>query len=366
MRTITERDLEPLATGAAVLGSGGGGDPYLGKLLAMDALANDGPVTILDLDEVPDDAVCAMSAVMGAPTVLVEKIPGGGEQLHALGALEKHIGRPITHILCAEVGGLNSTLPIVAAARTGLPLVDCDAMGRAFPEIQMSTPTLYGVAATPMALADDKGNTVVIEAIDNRWTERMARSITIDMGAAAYIALFVQSGAQAKRAMIAGSLSLAQSVGAAMISARNEKTDPVAAALASLGGTRLFEGKVVDVTRRTEAGFARGRLRADGTGSDAGSVLEVEFQNENLIARRDGQPVATVPDVIVVLEAETAQPIPSEHLRYGYRIVVVAAPCDRRWRTPQGLELVGPRYFGYDLDYIPFESMASPGSGDGR
>ena len=179
-------------------------------------------------------------------------------------ALEVRLGTPVTHIICAEVGGLNSTLPIVAAAATGLPLVDCDAMGRAFPEIQMSTPTLFGVEASPMALADDKGNMVVVDAIDNRWTERLARSITIDMGAAAFIALYVQPGAQVKEGMIAGTLALAESVGAAVLEARRIKTDPVIAAARRLGGIVLFEGKIVDVSGRTVAGFARGRVVLEG------------------------------------------------------------------------------------------------------
>jgi uncharacterized protein len=31
---------------------------------------------------------------------------------------------------------------------------------------------------------------------------------------------------------------------------------------------------------------------------------------------------------------------------------VLAAPADERWHSPEGIELVGPRYFGYDLDPI--------------
>ncbi len=358
MWLLTEDRLEALVIGAAVLGTGGGGDPYVGRLMARRALAEHGPVTVLDPAELPDDALCAMSAVMGAPTVLVEKLPGGEEQLRAFRSLEARLGRTITHVICAEVGGLNSTLPVVAAARTGLPLVDADAMGRAFPEIQMSTPTLYGIGATPMALADDKGNTVVIEAADNHWTERLARSITIDMGAAAFIALYVQTGAQVKEAMIAGSLRFAEEIGMAVLRARADKRDPVAALLERTGGVRLFRGKVVDVARRTEAGFARGHVLVEGFGPDAGATLRIEFQNENLVARRDGEVVATVPDLITVLDAESAEPVTTEELRYGFRVVVVGMPCDRRWRTAAGLDLVGPRYFGYDLEYVPVELLA--------
>ena len=41
-------------------------------------------------------------------------------------------------------------------------------------------------------------------------------------------------------------------------------------------------------------------------------------------------------------------------MRYGIRVVALAYPCSEQWRTSKGLELVGPRYFGYDLDFQPF------------
>jgi DUF917 family protein len=357
-RTLGEDQLEALALGAAVLGTGGGGDPYIGKLMARQAIAELGPVTVLDPADIPDDALCAMSAVMGAPTVLVEKLPSGEEQARAFRALELHLGRSITYVICAEVGGLNSMLPIVAAARMGLPLVDCDAMGRAFPEIQMSTPTLSNIAAAPIALADEKGNSVLIAAIDNHWAERLARSACIDMGACAYIALYVQTGAQVKEAMIGGTLLLAEEVGTAVLAARAAKIDVPEAVADRLNGFRLFEGKITDVQRRTEAGFARGQVVIDGTGPDTGSIMQVQFQNENLVGTRDGEVVATVPDLIIVVEAQSGDPITTEELRYGYRVVVIGAPCNRRWRTTKGLELVGPRYFGYEIDYVPVEELA--------
>ena len=38
MRLIYPENLEDIALGAAVLGTGGGGDPYIGKLLAQEAV----------------------------------------------------------------------------------------------------------------------------------------------------------------------------------------------------------------------------------------------------------------------------------------------------------------------------------------
>jgi uncharacterized protein len=354
VRLLAEQELEDLAIGAAILGTGGGGNPYVGKLLARQAIAEHGPVEVVPVDEVPADAVTIFSAMMGAPTVMVEKIPGGDELVHAFEALREQLGRPITHVVPAEVGGINSTLPIAAAARLGLPLVDADGMGRAFPEVQMCTPTIYGISATPMALADEKGNTAVIDTVDNYWTERLSRSITVDFGCTALIALYPMSGADAKRALIPATIALAQDLG--RLVREGQGIDGV---LARLRGHRLFQGKVADLERRTVGGFARGEARIDGTGEAAGSTLRIRFQNEHLVALRDGEVVATVPDLIIVLDAETGEPITTEELRYGFRVTVVAAPCDERWRTDAGLELVGPRYFGYDIEYVPIEERAA-------
>ena len=88
-------------------------------------------------------------------------------------------------------------------------------------------------------------------------------------------------------------------------------------------------------------------------------TLELRFQNEHLVALRDGEIVVSVPDLIIVLDAETGEPITTEELRYGFRVTVIAAPCDARWRSDAGLALTGPRYFGYDLEYVPIEQLVA-------
>jgi DUF917 family protein len=362
-RLVTEQDLEDLARGAAVLGTGGGGNPYIGKLIAQQAVHVHSPVQLVGAEEVPDDALVVQSAMMGAPTVMVEKLPAGDEICRAFEALQSYLGRQVTHATCAEAGGLNSTIPFVVAATLGLPLVDADGMGRAFPEIQMIVPSMYGVSATPMAIADEKGNTGILNTIDNHWTERLARSMTIDMGCSAFIALYAMSGRQLKEAMVHDTLSLAQDVGRVIREANRAHRDAVTAVVDRLRGRLLFQGKVGDLWRRTEAGFAKGGARLDGVGPDAGSLLELRFQNEHLVAIRDGAVQASVPDLIIVLDAESGQPITTEEIRYGFRVSVLAAPCDPRWRTAAGLELVGPRYFGYDFDYVTLEErLPSPAS----
>jgi DUF917 family protein len=363
LRLVGEDNLDDLAVGAAILGTGGGGNPYIGTLLAKQAVREHGPVELVGVDEVPDDAVVVPSAMMGAPTVMVEKLPRGDEIIRAFKALQDFLGKPITHTVSIEAGGLNSTTPFSVAATMGIPLVDADGMGRAFPEIQMVTPTMYGVSATPMALADEKGNAAIIETIDNRWTERLARSLTIDMGCTAMIALYGMDGRMLKEAMVPGTIGLAEELGRLVRETRASHGDAIGAVVERLSGFRVFTGKIADVARRTETGFARGEARIEGTGDESGSTLELRFQNEHLVALRDGEIVVSVPDLIIVLDAETGEPITTEELRYGFRVTVIATPCDARWRTPAGLELAGPRYFGYDVDYIPVEERFGAAAG---
>ncbi len=357
-RRVGADALRDVARGAAILGTGGGGNPTIGRLLAERAIREHGPVELVPLGEVPDDALAADAGGMGAPTVGVEKLASGDEHVHAFRALEGHLGRRLTHVVCGEVGGSNSLLPFVVAAHLGRPLVDADAMGRAFPELQMSIPAIYGVRATPLALADQQGNTVVLTAADNRWTERIARAITIEMGCTAALSSYVMDGRQLRQTMVAGTLSLCQELGQLVVASRARHQDACQRVADRLGGHRLFDGRVVDVGRRTETGFARGHAALDGLDRWSGSRLRVDFQNEHLVAVRDGEVVAAVPDLIIILDRETAEPITTEELRYGSRVTVIGAPCDPRWRSAGGLELVGPRVFGYDFDYVPVEALA--------
>src|SRR3954451_5071983 len=91
---LTAADLPDLARGAAFLGTGGGGNPYVGRLMVELAMRETGrPLELLDLDDVPDDAMIIPTAMMGAPTCIVEKLPQGHEAAASLRPLEAHLGR---------------------------------------------------------------------------------------------------------------------------------------------------------------------------------------------------------------------------------------------------------------------------------
>ncbi len=352
---LTVQDLQDLARGAALLGSGGGGDPYVGRLIVERALKGGAKVRIWELAEVPDDALVVPTAMMGAPTVMVEKVPSGEEGALALRHLERHLGRKATATMPIECGGLNSTMPLVVAAQTGIPVVDADGMGRAFPELQMETFHVFGVSGTPMAIANEHGDVTLLTTRDNWAMEWLARGITVKMGGASLIAEYPMDGATAKRVSIPGTLSLGIRLGRAIREARQAHGDSLVYLADALQPTiygeprLLFEGKVEDVLRRTTEGFVKGSATIRPLGH--GPSLKLTFQNEHLIAEADGEPLAVVPDLICVLDMETAEPITTEGMRYGQRVRVVAITPPEIMRTSAALEVFGPKAFGLAAEY---------------
>lgn len=361
-RELTIGDLHDLARGAALLGTGGGGDLYVGRLMVECAIADGGRVELLALEEVPDSGLIIPTAMMGAPTVLVEKIPSGDEAVRSLQTLERHLGRKAFATMPIECGGINSTMPLVVGARLGLPVVDADGMGRAFPELQMETFHVYGVSGTPMVITNEYGDSTIVNARDNAMMEWLARGVAVRMGGAAYIAEYSMDGETAKRVSIPGTLTLGIEIGRCLREARERHDDPFGALIEMLkrtpysNGRILFEGKVTDVLRRTTDGFARGNATLE---SSSGSVMGLEFQNEHLVARVDGEVRAIVPDLICVLEAETAEPITTEQIRYGQRVKVMGISTPGIMRTPEALAVFGPAGFGLDEEWKPVETLGA-------
>jgi DUF917 family protein len=358
---LTAADLPDLARGATLLGTGGGGDPYIGKMLVEQVLG-DGEITILDPDELDDDLFVIPTAQMGAPTVMIEKIPAGIEPTLALRTLEEHLGRRADATMPIECGGINSMIPLVVAAETGLPVVDADGMGRAFPELSMETFAVYGVHGSPLALAGERGERVIIDTgDDDRQMEWLARGITIRLGGVGHIAEYAMSGADVRRTAVPRTISMALALGRAIRLAREAHRSPFDAIAETLSTTlyphmrELFTGKVSDVERRTTDGFAKGRAEIRPLDPDDPSRLEISFQNENLIARRDGEVVAIVPDLICVVDAESAEPITTEGLRYGQRVRVLGISTPELMRTPAALEAFGPVAFGLTETFTPVE-----------
>jgi DUF917 family protein len=357
MRYLDEEAIEDIAVGAAFLGTGGGGDPYIGKMMALSAIKKYGPVQLLTTEEIEEDDFFIPAAMMGAPSVLIEKFPKGDEFTRVFQKLGRYLGREVKGTFPMEAGGVNSMIPIVVAAQLGLPLIDCDGMGRAFPELQMVTFHLHGISSTPMAITDEKGNIGIMETISNKWTERLARVSTVEMGASSLVSIYPCTGGQLKTASVKNIVSLSEKIGRIIRSNQQDAEVKLNDLLEATDGFHLFDGKIVDVERGTAGGFNRGCVTIAGLNAYADSEVKVFFQNENLIALKDGMPIALTPDLICLVDLETLNPVTTEGLKYGKRVRVLALPCNSKWRTEKGIETVGPRYFGYDYSYTPVEEL---------
>lgn len=355
---ITLADLDDLAVGAAILGTGGGGDPYIGKLMARAAIEAFGPVPLMPLEAVPDDLAIVACGAMGAPTILIEKIPSGEEMGRALDLYVRYTGRPLDALIPFEAGGINSTIPIMAAAQRGLPVIDADGMGRAFPQLEMETFNVYGVPAGPVAIADERGNTGIIEVKAAAKSEWLARGLTIRMGGQAYIANYGMDGATCRRVSVPGTMSLALGIGRTVRAAKAAHRDVLDSLIEFFAGTHYEEarivasGKVVDVARGVKNGWSVGTVKIEAFDRSSAPV-EILIQNENLVAERDGEVLAIVPDLISILDLDTGEAITTERLRYGQRVNVLAVRVPPIMRTPEALAVFGPKAFGLDKPYRP-------------
>jgi uncharacterized protein len=331
---LDSETLTAQARGCAVLGAGGGGSPDVGLLAARHAVAEHGPVPVVDLDDLPDDGLVMPCGSVGAPTISLEKLGNPEEGVWLREHVERLTGRAVVAVMAAEIGGSNGLAPVAWAARMGLPMVDADGMGRAFPEMQQVSMHVAGIRPDPCVLTDERGNVSVLYPENAQWLERMCRAMAVAFGGSATSAEYLMTAEQARTATVRGTVTRAVTIGRLL---GEPGGDPVRRLLGEVGGTRLVEGKITDVDRSTTGGF--------------------ELQNENLVAFEDGRVRACVPDIITVLDTQTADAITTEVLRYGLRVSVVAFPCAPLWRTPAGLATVGPRAFGYDFDYTTVEDL---------
>lgn len=359
MRELTAQDLEALAVGAAILGTGGGGNPYIGKLRCLQELKKGNRIRLIGLDELDDDAFVIEISAIGAPVIGIEKLKQGEEGLRALRAIEEFYGRKADAVISAEIGGSNAMTPMITAAQAGIMVVDGDGMGRAFPEMQMTTFSIYGHRLAPAALADEKGNVVLYrDTLDDVWVERLARATVVAMGGGAGSATAPMSGRFVKQWSIPHSATQAINLGNAVLDANRRHLNPIDLICDREGGTRLFDGKIVDLKRHLRGGFAVGDIQLEGIDGHAGQAASIAIQNEFLVFRRDGVVEVSVPDLILVLDLETGHAITTEVLRFGQRVAVVALPCHPLLRSEKALAVVGPQAFG--LDGVTYRPLARP------
>jgi len=330
MREINVQDLADLALGAAILGSGGGGSPEYDVLIAEKHVREHGMAELVSVDSLKEDDFVLPIAFAGAPLVSTELLPSGRECELLLEMVEEATGRRPTHLMPAEIGGANALTPFLYAARMKIPVLDADTIGRAFPEIQMSSCNLLGVSPSPAFVVDAMDNAVMIKTKEANTLEFIARKNIVAMGSSALVGIYLMSGEKAKRSVIEGTVSQAINLGKTLRETRE------------VPGSRILCTGIIDaIDQIIDEGFLKGSV----TVLSGNTSFKILYQNEYLMVESAGKTLAITPEIITLLESESLTPITSEKLLYGLRVTIVVLPAPALWTTPRGLELVGPNYF---------------------
>lgn len=267
-------------------------------------------------------------------------------------------------VFLATGGGGNSMIPVMAAASRGIPVIDGDGMGRALPEAQMMTYPIAGISPTPAIALDYAGNVVTFQTDSTATYELHVRAIAQAMGGMITTVEHPMSGKELKASVVPGTISFSIVLGQILRAKHGNAHDLIEplrfAFKESIFGAlcHLYTGKVVDSVSRVVGGYDIGEATIE---SFDGLIapLTLSIKNEFLVAKIGDETLASVPDLITVLDYETAQPINAERLRFGQRVTVLGVGCPDYYRKARALAVVAPRCFGFDQDYVEIERLAA-------
>jgi DUF917 family protein len=367
-------DAEALILGLGMFATGGGGLASRGRELFEQLLADDIDVSWTSIDEVDGDtltcSVYGMWSIAPHPPMTAEERRRFGVDderyprpwLRAVDELERHLSRRIEGIIPFELGPSNTLVAIDAAARSRRVLVDGDYIGRALPEMSQALPSVLGARVWPLAICDPWGNALImIDCPSPKAAERVGKMVSkvtkaVDMRASCSHAAFPLTAAEASGAVITGTLSECLRVGRSILAARADAQDPVAAALAAVNGELLFTGTV---TTRSWEDSAEGYMEGTTTitAERDGARLDIWYRNEHHLVTVEGKPRAMSPDIVAVVDAHSAEPISNTELEEGQRVTVIGIPARTPFRSGAALAATEPRYYGFDIDYVPLEEL---------
>lgn len=368
IRTLTEQEVVDLMTGAAIQGTRSSDTAALIKQ-AKAILSSGKKFQVISVDDLPDDwnVVMAAGGIGGGGAwdyvtdrVKQQNLPRvDNPTLIAMDALSRHLGKTFNALIRNEAAG--ATLNVFqTAAAVGLPVVDACPAGRAKPEVQQSVTFINGLSVAPAALVTRWGDTVFIDkAIDDYRYEDIARALAVASGGGISNARGVMSGRDVKRATIHGALSEAILFGRTVREAVAQRKNPVDELIRVSGAYPLFRGTVSKADEKGDRGFTWWDVELSGLNQYSGHTYRVWVKNENMLSWLDGKPDVMSPDLIYNIDPKTGEAASSSGLGgypMGADVVMIGRPANSpAWRTPKGIEIIGPRHFGFDFDYQPIE-----------
>ncbi len=367
----TKREVENFVRGVSFFGTGGGGNPDIGKKFLFDELEEGIKIEFKDLTEIDDDSLSACAFRMGtiAPETIETKEGrknyGFAEKvaknvlINAIKEFEEYMGTKIDVLVPLELGGTNTPGPLDAALRLGKSLVDADYSGRAIPEINQTLVHLHNKKVYPIVAVDEYGDIEIIKnAVSNRMAERFGKTFSeASLGIAGEVGMLLKVSEMKKIAQ-GGTLSFAYKVGEAIQTAKDMNKPAVEAALKASRGYLLFEGTVTKKEWKNKEGYMWGLHTFKGAGKFQNKTFKIWFKNENHIAWLNDQFYVTSPDLIEVVRKSDSEPITNTNLAEGDEVSIIGMKSKPIFRSKKGLSVLGPRYFGFDTDYRPIESIA--------
>ncbi len=368
-RTLDSRQqIGDFVRGCVFFGTGGGGSPDEGRGLLEAQLDAGRKVGWVDVEEIPDDAWCVRISRTGTtapptPDMVAEKErlglgPAELDQIKSIEELSRYVGREIRVIVPPEIGAGNSSAAVATAARGGYIAVDGDYVGRAIPEVAMTTPCLAGKSVWPLATVDRWGNCCIIKhTISYEFVERLARHMAMASFGNTGLAGFLLPAREMKEVVVRDTMTQCLELGRAIRESREAGKDPVEAAVRFVDGWLLFEGTVTRKTGENRAGFYWGEHLIEGRRDFSGHEMKIWFKNECLVSWKDGLPFVTAPDMLALVDRSTGEPRTNNQVEEGHEIAVVGVRAREPYRTKAGIDILGPRHFGFDLDYVPIERI---------
>jgi DUF917 family protein len=369
-RILSEQDLVDILVGSCIQ-STRNCDPSKSIKDIRQALARGKEFRLLSTDNFPDDGmVVAVQGLGGggAWEYVIERTDRQGlptiedPRRRVVELLSDHLGKEFTALVRSEAAGATATA-LLLAADMGIPTLDAGITGRAVPEVQQSIPWINGIASIPTAIVTRWGDEIIIRnAVDEYRVEDIGRAIAVASGGSAIITMAPMSGAQLDRGVIPGNLSEALLYGRTVREAREAGENPIDALVAVAGGYKLFEGVVTRSDDRGDRGFNWVEAEFRGVNEFEGNSYRIYVKNENIVGWLNGEVDAVSPDYIYNLDPKTGESTLGVGIggyAVGEEVVIVGVPAPPQWRSPKGVELMGPRHFGFDFDWKPIEELQS-------
>jgi len=338
---ITKAMIRPLALGMELLGSGGGGSATYQTLL-LDFLLNKQmhPLHIIPPETVAVDAFILPVAYIGAPIVCLEQLQDGSEFKTLMATAKQVYGRSPDYLMSAEIGGSNGLTALIGSCITGIPVVDADLIGRAFPCLQMASAHLAGIPIGPAIICDAQGNSTAIFSKEALSVENIARNISIAFGSNGLMSLYPLSGKTILHGAIGESITRAHSLGNAIIDAQ-KNAHPLKTLSQAIPAMQIVcQGIITDVEVHVADGFTRGTIHVT---TQKQGTLTIVYQNEYLqVLDQHKTSCAATPDIITLLDSTNLKPILSDEIQFGMQVAIITLPAPDCWYTSQGMALVGP------------------------